>query len=1194
MYFVVGPPKVFAVKDGPVVTSLANPAGDVIAILTKDTVQLWCIGLNTMCLEILTVQTNEGKLLNGIWRSDGGRLCVVTTGNRLITIDRPKKAVGTNSTVKWSSDPEVNKLEIEPFTKGPSGTRILASLLLSSYGDICCITSDISRLCVSTASGYLLILSWNGEPVPALLQAVKVPTMLASLTATATHPQDDSVINSLNCIRQNELAATLSDGSIAVIGLVGKQTSVPVVDSFTGSRTQPIQGIDEGHKAALNSRKGLLAVSRGCVVVLHDLYSPLHKKASLSLESWGWYEKHLGNIETMTWSPDEEVLAVGYSKRGFAVFHWTGACVMTSLPRSGCNDQTSTHVTSSLLSTGTTTLVWDQHGYHLTLSCGGSQERILQMEFAKSAMIAAPTLNRGPQVMLSSKKSVWIFRHPDLDYLKDNWELLTLPPVYYNVNCPIRYVAMSVDGQHIVVCGHRGCVLYNVQLKKWKLFGVQEQEAEIEVVASPVWCTNTVVCLPTKQAQGHALLFYPRFYLDRNSLLLTLPMDTKPELLDAAPRSWNDAEGIVSLISLDKAGKLHCFRIKVLADSVSRPSKVQLQVLSKTILTWDIAAPISALRLLPTPPVTDAKQQQQQADDRTPPSALVLTHRGELALINFSQKWKSVLSRNVSSFWIDPSLASHGFVHLIISSPKKTVMLAILHPNHKRQGAANVALRRQKSKELVKTPQAISAQPAPPHTTTLLQDADTDACPIGVLTGEGLLISATEGVRFSANGHGPPSYHVHVRTIPYLHAVLMALFIGEVASDSDATERAACSAAAVEVAKGLHEHSFFVDVMDYLLHSVLHCHDIVESHSHHIERSAVLRAVLSFLSNYPEFHEVLVHCLRKADPGMWPLVFAQCPPLQLFDSAVYAGRITEAALLLRVLQMPVHEDPSKELRIAASAARKLFPLAISRHKFELSAELLRFLKLLRGELLSETDDYELRAPKVDHIEAGLVPQGSTEDPLLESSLLRGCVVAEGRKMLEAGSLRDLRAMLDLLGLSATEFVRKNWVLKRKSMDLEAIFLALHTQFGLPLGSNAKKVKINDKGLTEQERTDKILSVLCSHSRLLHQLKHSSNVTRETQQLISRCCPYITPTQIHLLLVPAAHTLVTSTLEAVTAAQCHEYTLLLSLILLDVATVSHLLTTAPHLKERVEACLQSEHHIGYKHFFDLAVKQQELL
>ncbi|KAJ9473535.1 hypothetical protein DIPPA_29561 [Diplonema papillatum] len=1026
-----------------------------------------------------------------------------------------------------------------------------------------------------------------------------------------------NVVETLHCslCKVNELAATMGDGTIVVMRLLSGTAGTPLVHEFTGSRTAPIPGIAPGHRSALNSRKALLAVSHGAKVVLHDLYSPLHKKAVLSLELWGYTADDVGAVASLRWSPDEEVLAVGYAEKGLAVFHWTGACLMTTLPRCG-EGPTSSHVASCMLKCAPVALAWDPLGYHLLVSFGAAAAgKLAQLEFAKSAVLSCPSVNRGPRVVLVTSKSVLLFRHPDLDFLKDNWEPLSPPPVYAEANGPIRYASVSADGQHFCVVGARGCALYQAPLKKWRLFSVADQEQELDVVAAPVWCSNTVICLPARRIGvpgEYALYFYPRTHLDQRSLLLTVPMKGRPELLDACVLWQEERAGYILFSALDVDGRVLSLHIKAYTDSVMKPSKVALSVESQQLFTLDVAGPIAFLRLLPTPPCflrsapspthgdgeggrgakgfpAGKPAGRRSAETRAgAPAALVLTQRGELILVSFAHSWRAVLSRNVAAFWIDPILADHGFVHVLVSGPKKTVLLALLHPMTRRVGGATAALQRRASKETAsaKATGPLSPLPAPPHTTTLLQDADTDACPIGILTGEGLLVSATEGVRSPSSVH-PTSYHVHARNLPYLHAVLLALFIGESSPDSDPAERAACAAAAVEVAKELHEHSFFIDVMDYLLHAVLHCHDIVESHSHQIERPAVLRLVLRFLSNYPEFHEILVHCLRKADPGVWPLVFSQCPPFRLFETALQAGRITDAALLLRVLQMPMLDDPTKELRVAASAARRLFPLTLARNKFALSAELLRFLKLLRTELLFEQEDGESPANGTGDEESGLViNQQSNDDPLIGSAYLRTSAVAKGRKLLAAGAVQDLHLMLSILGFSTASFISHHWASILPTQPaalanmLTTVFMEMHTQFSLPFATSGH---VFPAGADASPRitSEKIAAKLAGYSRLLSQWKQSSGFTQEAEAILSNPLRLVTPTQSHLVLVPIVLAQVLTAAANYREARAPELAVLSALLLLDLNLIRSLVDEKPTLREALDHIVTLPNFSGYR-------------
>ena len=315
------------------------------------------------------------------------------------------------------------------------------------------------------------------------------------------------------CAQQLQARAPAALSSPATSGggggeLAGcEHCSALVKGSFTHSLSAA--GSAAEMKVRVNKKRGLLALTHGCKVVLRDINDPVHKVATLGMEGWGWRHADLGPVRDLVWSTDGAVLAVIYAKRGVAVFHWSGACLLTSLQRNGpggdggdlaSSGRTPPPTPLNRLSScsALTSVAFDPLAYSLMLSYGDGG-KFLQLALARSLTSVNPTANSGPHVVMCTATSVLLFSHPDLGHLKDNWDALSPPPCYTAAYAPLKYTAFSGDGNHCVVAGLKGCALYNTKLKRWRLWAAPEQEAEIELVCPPTWVSNVAVCLPVKR-----------------------------------------------------------------------------------------------------------------------------------------------------------------------------------------------------------------------------------------------------------------------------------------------------------------------------------------------------------------------------------------------------------------------------------------------------------------------------------------------------------------------------------------------------------------------------------------------------------------------------------------------------------------------------------------------------------------------
>lgn len=51
---------------------------------------------------------------------------------------------------------------------------------------------------------------------------------------------------------------------------------------------------------------------------------------------------------------------------------------------------------------------------------------------------------------------------------------------YISQNWPVQYVAASKDGMYLAVAGLHGLILYDIRLRRWRVFGDVTQEQKIQ------------------------------------------------------------------------------------------------------------------------------------------------------------------------------------------------------------------------------------------------------------------------------------------------------------------------------------------------------------------------------------------------------------------------------------------------------------------------------------------------------------------------------------------------------------------------------------------------------------------------------------------------------------------------------------------------------------------------------------------
>lgn len=99
--------------------------------------------------------------------------------------------------------------------------------------------------------------------------------------------------------------------------------------------------------------------------------------------------------------------------------------------------------------------------------------------------------------------------------------------------------------------------------------------------------------------------------------------------------------------------------------------------------------------------------------------------------------------------------------------------------------------------------------------------------------------------------------------------------------------------------------------------------------------------MLSFLSSFPEYLDILVQCTRKTEVRSWRTLFAHLPPPQdLFEESLQKGLLKTAGGYLLVLHT------FEELDSSSDQAVRLLRKAKQAEDWELCKEVARFLMAL--------------------------------------------------------------------------------------------------------------------------------------------------------------------------------------------------------------------------------------------------------
>lgn len=152
---------------------------------------------------------------------------------------------------------------------------------------------------------------------------------------------------------------------------------------------------------------------------------------------------------------------------------------------------------------------------------------------------------------------------------------------------------------------------------------------------------------------------------------------------------------------------------------------------------------------------------------------------------------------------------------------------------------------------------------------------------------------------------------------------------------------------------------YFPHALEILLHEVLD----EEVDSQPRPEQALLPSVLSFLSSFPQYLDIVVQCTRKTELRSWRTLFSNLPPPEeLFEESLQKGSLKTAGGYLLVLHT------FEELSSTGDQVVRLLQRAKDEQDWELCKELARFLMALdeSGATLRKTLELvELKSPGPD-------------------------------------------------------------------------------------------------------------------------------------------------------------------------------------------------------------------------------------
>lgn len=678
---------------------------------------------------------------------------------------------------------------------------------------------------------------------------------------------------------------------------------------------------DHAVRSVINARFSLIAV--GCADGSIRVYSardysgniPPSHVHELSVSS-----SVSGHISTLIYSPDGYCLFAGYEK-GWATWSVYGKALSTSFNA----DNTIAMSNGEEWLSGVVDAAWIGGATELLL-VGRSHEAIWLLEMARNAVTSCYSSANLFRTVLQTTTNVMVYRGydlPDLTSISAEpflWHTSRIPSNYLLNQWPIRCTVISPDGRYVAVAGRRGLAHYSINSGRWKTFANEAMENQFQVRGGMCWHQNMLVAAVEANRNYELRLYSREAALDINTVLHVQQMPAPVVLVTPSGEDsllvYTYDNLLYHYIFASFSGSMKLVQVGQIAfhGIVRSPARVRG-------LSW----------MLPESQLVDGDPSQ----DVAVASVLFLVD-GKLVLLQPSLNDEGQLkydmraiSQNVEYYacmrdqpFLGSPSQSRASLGAGMGEDSLRNSLWIFDGGELKawtdMGAVLKAITGENAREL---PPTISIP--------------VDFYPLSTLLGKATVLGVEtdlvqrRDVNFSF-------FRFTIRTHLFLPEILRFYLMHNKALD------------ALRLAQNYQNLEYFAHALEILLHHVLD--EEVDANPPPAPEDAILPRVLSLLSSFKQYHDIVVQCTRKTEVRSWRTLFAYLPPPQeLFEESLQRGSLKTAGGYLLILHT------FDELATASEQSVRLLSRAMREEDWELCKELARFLAALdeTGDTLRE-------------------------------------------------------------------------------------------------------------------------------------------------------------------------------------------------------------------------------------------------
>ncbi|TVY56015.1 RAB6A-GEF complex partner protein 1 [Lachnellula cervina] len=955
----------------PLLALRISRTGHLFAVITSTSMTIW----QTKPTAILAVVVRSRKSLNTygsnvslLVRPDSAIFVVQTTHGYLITytlatdpdarVYRPRFSSYTNGHTRRQSNFTGTRNQ---GGRNQGGDRILWG---PGEGGGVREVSVRFRMVIKVDAGIGKALALDEELVvatkkPAAVQCIRwTPDSAGNQTSTELFsrmewlPKKTNVTEMIHDRPMNLSCWITSDGkAYAVQRLPQSRTADGPQRLFRGYCFHTPQSTDlSATYASINARFSLIAI--GCADGTIQIYtardyvgnipsSHIHK-ASVSRQS-------SGPLTCLTYSPDGYCLFAGY-ENGWATWSVFGKPGATSF---GIDQRISRDHEEGWLD-GVKEATWLGGGSEI-LIIGNQDDRIWTVEMARSAITGCYTSANISRTLLQTTSSIMVYRGydlPDLTTISAEaslWHTAQIPSSYLVDQWPIRSSVISSDGRYVAVAGRRGLAHYSINSGRWKTFVNENMENEFQVRGGMCWYQHILVAA-VEAGDFFELRLYSREAALDNSLVLHIESLPSPVVL-VAP------SGEDSLLVYTYDNLLYHYIITATADTVKL---IQVGQIAFHGIVRSPARVRGLSWILPDDQLLDGDPSQDVAV-----ATVLFLVDGKLVLLQPSldgeQKLKydmRIIAQNVEYYALMRDLP--------FASPPRDSEELLTEFNGDQVGTEEGNGLRDSLwtfegtdmkvwtdvQDVLRSAPTELGRELPPTVSIPI-----DFYPLSVLLGKGILLGLEpdlvqrRDVNFSF-------FKFTIRTHLFIPQVLRFHL-----SRFD-------SSSALHLAQQYQQLEYFAHSLEILLHNVLD----EEVDTSPTPETALLPGVLSFLSSFPQYLDIVVQCTRKTEVRSWRTLFTYLPPPQeLFEESLARGSLKTAGGYLLILHT------FEELSSSSEQLVRLLSRAKDEGDWELCKELARFLTALDesgATLMEALEMVNLRSPRDERETSSFMFEGT--------------------------------------------------------------------------------------------------------------------------------------------------------------------------------------------------------------------------